>query len=72
MTQLLEKALTEVYKLPPEGQNAIAAVILEELEDEQRWEAAFAASEGKLAKLAQKVRSDIKEGRVKKMGFDEL
>jgi len=72
MTQLLEKALTEVYKLPPEKQNAIAAVILEELEDEQRWDAAFAASQDKLAKLAQKVRKDIKAGRVKKMGFDEL
>jgi hypothetical protein len=72
MTQLLEKALTEVYKLPPEKQDVIASIILEELEDEQRWEAAFAASEGKLAKLAQKVRADIKAGRVKKMGFDEL
>lgn len=65
MTQLLEKALTEVYKLPPEKRDVIAAVILEELEDEQRWNAAFAASQGQLAKLAQKVRADIKAGRVK-------
>lgn len=35
MTQLLEKVLAEVYKLPSEKQDAIAAVILEELEDEQ-------------------------------------
>ena len=33
MTQLLEKVLTEVYKLSPEKQDAIAAVILEELKD---------------------------------------
>jgi hypothetical protein len=72
MTQLLEKALNEVYKLPPEKQDVIASVILEELEDEKRWEAAFAASEDKLAKLAQKVRADIKAGRIQKMGFDEL
>ncbi len=72
MTQLLEKALTEVYKLPLEKQDAIAAVILEELEDDQRWEAAFTTSQDKLAKLAQKVRADIKAGRIKKMGFDEL
>ena len=72
MTQLLEKALNEVYKLPPEKQDVIASVILEELEDEQRWEEAFAASEDKLAKLARKVRADIKAGCVKKMGFDEL
>ena len=72
MTQLLEKALIAVYKLPPEKQDAIAAVILEELEDDQRWDEAFAASEDKLAQLAQKVRTDIKAGHVTKMGFDEL
>ncbi|RKU09291.1 hypothetical protein C6502_13370 [Candidatus Poribacteria bacterium] len=72
MTQLLEKALIAVYKLPPEKQDAIAAVILEELEDEQQWDEAFAASQDKLAQLAEKVRADIKAGRVTKMGFDEL
>ena len=72
MTQLLEKALTEVYKLSPEKQDAIAAVILEELEDEQRWDKAFAESQDQLAQLAQKVRADIKAGRTKKMGIDEL
>ena len=44
MTQLLEKALTAVYKLPPEEQDTIAAVILEELEDERLWDKAFAES----------------------------
>ena len=39
-------------------------MILEELEDEQQWGAAFTASEDKLAKLAQKVRADIKAGRI--------
>ncbi len=72
MTELLEKALIAIYKLPPEKQDAIAAVILEELEDEQRWAAAFAASQDKLAQLAQKVRADIKAGHVTKIGFDEL
>ncbi len=75
MTQLLEKALIAVYKLPPEKQDAIAAVILEELEDDQQWGEAFAASQDKLAQLAQlaqKVRTDIKAGHVTKMGFDEL
>ncbi len=72
MTQLLEKALNEIYKLSPEQQNAIAAVILEELADEQQWDAAFAASKNDLEKLARKVRQDIEAGRVKKMGFGEL
>ncbi len=72
MTQLLEKVLTEVYKLPPEKQDFIAAIILEELEDERRWDKAFAESQDLLAKLAEEVRADIKAGRVKKMGIDEL
>jgi len=72
MTQLLEKALTEVYKLPTEKQDTIAAVILEELEDERLWDQAFAESQDKLAQLARKVRADIKAGHIKKMGIDEL
>lgn len=42
MTRLLEKVLTEVYKLPPEKQETIAAVILEELADKRLWDKAFA------------------------------
>ncbi len=68
MPQLLEKALHEVSKLPLEKQEAIASIIIEELEDERRWDEAFAASQDKLAKLAQKVREDVKAGRFKKMG----
>ena len=72
MTQFLEKVLTEVYKLPPEKQDTIAALILEELDDERRWDAAFAESQDQLAQLARKVRADIKAGHIKKMGIDEL
>jgi hypothetical protein len=72
MTQLLEKAIAEIYKLPATEQDAIAAMILDELADEQQWDMAFACSQDKLAKLAEKVREDIKAGRVRDMGFDEL
>ncbi|HQH71193.1 MAG TPA: hypothetical protein PK360_03850 [bacterium] len=72
MTQLLDKALQAVYQLPPEKQDAIAQVILDELEDEKRWETAFATSQDKVMKLAQKVRADIQAGRVQQKGFDEL
>lgn len=72
MTELLEKALAEVSKLSAEEQDVIAALILEALEDERQWEATFAASQDKLAKLAEKAREDIRAGRVRKMGFDEL
>jgi hypothetical protein len=70
MTTLLEKALAEVTELAPEAQDAIAALILEELEDEQRWDMTFAATQPQLAKLAEKVREDIRAGRVHHLGFD--
>jgi hypothetical protein len=70
MTTLLEKALAEVAKLAPEAQDAIAALILEELEDEQRWDTTFAATQPQLATLAAKVREDIHAGRVRKIGRD--
>jgi hypothetical protein len=68
MTILLEKAMAEVAKLAPEAQDAIAALILEELDDEQRWDATFAATQPQLAKLAEKVREDIRAGRVRNIG----
>lgn len=71
MTQLLEKAVTKVSKLTAAEQNVIATMILDELAEEEQWDIAFAQSQDKLAKLAEKVREDIKMGRVKKMGFDE-
>ena len=72
MTELLEKALAKVLKLPAEKQDAIASLILDELKDEQKWDAAFSKSQKELTKMADKVRSDVREGGVKKMGFDEV
>ena len=72
MTQMLQQALAEVQKLSASEQDAIAALILEEIADERRWEEAFARSQDKLGKLAAKVREDIRAGRVKSVGMDEL
>jgi hypothetical protein len=48
MTELLEKAIQEVSRLPAEEQDAIAAVLLRELAAERRWAEFFARSEGLL------------------------
>ena len=72
MTQLLQHALAEVQKLSASEQDAIAAIILEELEDERRWEEAFARSQDQLTRLAAKVREDVRARRVKSVGIDEL
>ncbi len=60
MTQLLEQAIAELTRLSDEKQDAMAALILEELEDEQRWDAAFQASEVPLKRIADKVRADVR------------
>jgi len=72
MTQLLEEAIREARKLPESEQNALAALILEELADDRRWDEAFANSQNQLSKLAEKVRRAIADGRVRDGGIDEL
>jgi hypothetical protein len=72
MTRLLEQVLAEVQKLPEAEQDAIAAMILEEIADERRWDEAFARSQAQLGRLADRVREDIRAGRVKNIGMDEL
>jgi hypothetical protein len=72
MTQLLESAIAKIQALSPAEQDHIASVFLEELADEQRWDAAFAGSQDKLSQMARQARSDIEAGRISDVGFDEL
>lgn len=72
MTSLLQQALVKLEKRSAAEQDAIAAIILEELADEERWQQAFANSPEKLAALAEQVRADIAAGRVHALGIDEL
>jgi hypothetical protein len=65
MTKLLEKALQEVVKLPAADQDAMAAIVLEELASEQRWADAFAKSQDQLATLAQEALAEYNAGRTK-------
>ena len=51
MTEMLEKAIAEVQQLSESEQDAMAQLILEELEDERRWDASFAKSPALLEKL---------------------
>ncbi len=58
MTKLLEQAIARVMQLPETEQDAIAAFILEQLEDEARWDRAFSQSQDMLAKLAAEALSE--------------
>lgn len=72
MTKLLEQAIAELNKLPAEKQDDMAAVILDDLNDDKQWEDSFAKSQDALSRWAQKVRDDIRAGRVRSGGMDEL
>ena len=65
MTLLLEKALKEVAKLPASDQDAVAAILLEELASERRWSESFAKSQDSLAKLAEQALAEYAAGRTK-------
>ncbi|MCL0097259.1 hypothetical protein M1O19_01830 [Dehalococcoidia bacterium] len=65
MTKLLERAVEKTKKLPDSEQDAIAALILEELEDEMRWGKAFARSQDALAKLAREAMAEHRAGKTK-------
>lgn len=52
MTELLEKAFAEASKLPQEAQDMLARLLLDDLVAEEKWDAAFAQSQDKLALLA--------------------
>ena len=72
MSPLFDQAVAEARKLTDAQQDALAALILEEIEDDRRWDEALARSPGKLAALAAKRQEQVKAGRCKTAGFDEL
>jgi len=72
MTKLLERAVEKARKLPDPEQNSIAAIILEELEDEIHWEKAFARSHDALAKLAKEAMAEDKAGKTEELDPETL
>jgi hypothetical protein len=72
MSPLLDQAVAEARKLPEAEQDAIAAIILEEIEDDRRWDESFARAPDKLAALAARAQEQVKAGRCRTAGFDEL
>ncbi len=72
MTKLLEKAFAEASKLPEEEQDVIAAIVLEELASERRWNKAFSRSQDQLARLADEALAEFREGKTELLDTDQL
>ncbi|MFQ5774768.1 MAG: hypothetical protein ACE5GS_09645 [Kiloniellaceae bacterium] len=71
MTKLLKEVLDRAAKLPEAEQDALAAIILEEMEDERRWAEAFARSQEALEKLAKETREEYRQGKTTPLNFDK-
>ncbi len=72
MSQLLDQAVAEIRKLPDTAQDAIAAIILAEIVDDDRWNQTLARSPGKLADLLARAEEQVRTGQFRAVGFDQL
>jgi methylase of polypeptide subunit release factors len=62
MTQLLEKAVAKVSALPDNEQDALASVLLTEMEAEQRWDQLFKSSQEVLGLMAREALEEYRAG----------
>ena len=60
MTKLLDKAIQQARKLPPEKQDAIGVRLLKELEADQKWDVRLDASADTLDKLAEEALAEFR------------
>jgi hypothetical protein len=75
VTPTLTTILKMVEELPEPLQNQIAEHLREyiaDVEDEERWDEAFARTQEKLAYVTRDVTKQIAEGKSKPMDFDKL
>ena len=72
MTQLLEKAFAEAAKLSDDKQDALADLMLEELEAEHHWDETFANSQDQLAQVAAAALAEHRAGKTKLLNVNEL
>ncbi len=72
MTELLERAIARLKTLPASEQDVIASMILEELEDDLRWDEAFSRSPDALAKLAASAMAEYHAGKTQELDPETL
>ena len=63
MTRLLEEAIAKLRQLSEKEQDAIAKIVLQEIESEKRWDELFAKPSEKLRQLADEAWAEHQAGR---------
>jgi hypothetical protein len=72
MTSLLKKAFDRASGLPEDEQDALASILLEEMESERRWDEAFQRSRDQLASLAREALAEDERGETLPLDEDDL
>ena len=72
MTELLRKAFEEASKLPAQEQDALASVLLDEIEGEQKWDATLAETRDELAGLADAALAEHRAGKTETLDPEKL
>jgi hypothetical protein len=72
MTYMLDQAIFAAKALPEAEQDAIAASILAEIEDEHRWTQSFERSPQALSDMAREALAEHRAGRTLPLDPDEM
>ena len=72
MTELLRKAFEKASKLPAQEQDALASVLLNEIEGEQRWDSTLAETQDELAGLADAALAEHRAGKTDTLDPENL
>lgn len=72
MTRSLQDVFAMAARLTPEQQDALAALILAELEAEPQWQAALHRTPGELGRLAREAVEEYRAGRTEPLDPDTV
>jgi hypothetical protein len=72
MTKLLEQAVSRAQGLSEAEQDAIAQIVMDEIESERHWDELFAKSPDKLRKLADRAWAEHEAGGSQELDPDRL
>ncbi|CAK0750884.1 conserved hypothetical protein [uncultured Gammaproteobacteria bacterium] len=69
MNRMLKRAIAEVVRRPEDEQETVAALILDELNDEQAWQTKFNRDSNRIAAMARRAREQRRNGETTPLVF---
>jgi hypothetical protein len=72
MTDLLKRAFEKASELPEHEQNELAAMLMDAIDCDHRWDVAFTKDPTKLERMADKALDDVRAGRSAPIDPDKL